>query len=391
MHLTLHLTDACNLACRYCYVRQGSTTMSRETAHAAVDLAARLGSHSGIIFFGGEPLLCRDLIEDTVAYGDVLQAQADKRFYYKITTNGLLLDDAFLRYAQAHQIFIALSHDGVQAAQDTNRVTKTGAGCFAELEHAASRLLRVQPYAPALLTIAPNSVSHYAEGVAHLRELGFRYLICSLDYSGSWDNRALAELRRQYRKLADLYRTWTLREDKFYFSPFEVKLASHIHGDHYCRERCELGKNQVSVAPDGQIYPCVQFVGDERYAIGDVRKGIDDEKRLRLYQLNELEKESCRDCAVKQRCNHQCACLNKQATGDYRQVSPTQCAHERMLFPIVDQLAESLYKKRAAIFIQKQYNDMYPLLSLVEDQTVPARAAHGDGPVQSKGDPINDL
>jgi uncharacterized protein len=114
----------------------------------------------------------------------------------------------------------------------------------------------------------------------------------------------------------------------------------------------------------------VQFVGDGEYCIGDVHSGIDEARRLGLYNLNEQDKETCRDCAVKNRCNHHCACLNKQATGDLRKVSPVLCAHERILLPIADTLAEELYKKRSAMFIQKQYNDMYPLLSLVEDKNI---------------------
>ena len=368
MHYTLHLTNACNLACRYCYVKQNAATMTPEIVHAAIDLGAREQQHCGIIFFGGEPLLCRDLIEDAIAYGEACQRQKPVRFHYKVTTNGLLLDDAFLRYAADHDLFIALSHDGVRAAQDKNRVAKNGETTFDRLEAVAKNLLRYRPYAPALMTVSWNTVPYYAEGVAYLYTLGFRYLICSIDYSGLWDERSLDELRRQYQRLAAFYREKTLKEEKFYLSPFEVKISSHIHGPDYCAERCELGKKQISVAPDGRLYPCVQFVGDAQYCIGDVCKGIDHEKRLALYRLNETEKDSCADCAVKARCNHHCACLNKQATGDFRQVSPVLCAHERILLPIADKLAASLFKRRDALFIQKQYNDLYPLLSLVEDR-----------------------
>jgi uncharacterized protein len=368
MHYTLHLTDACNLSCRYCYVRQSAHFMTTETARATVDLASKSGRRCGIIFFGGEPLLCRDLIYSTVAYAESVQARSDVKFHYKITTNGLLLDDEFLEFSLKHDVFIALSHDGVKAANDRNRVTKNGEGSYDKLEAAARKLLRSRPYAPVLTTVSCNTVQYYAESVKHLFSLGFRYLICSIDYAGAWDEKSLAELKRQYKKLAAFYKDLTLKEEKFYLSPFEVKISSHIRGDDYCAERCELGKKQISVAPDGRLYPCVQFVGDDEYAIGDVRSGIDQAKRLRLYELNENEKESCADCAVKGRCNQHCACLNKQSTGDFRRVSPVLCAHERILLPIADALAEDLYKRRSGLFIQKQYNDMFPLLSLTEDR-----------------------
>lgn len=368
MHYTLHLTDSCNLACKYCYVKQSPQTMNSEIIHAAIDLAAKSKTNCGIIFFGGEPLLFRDLIYDAVAYGEDIDKNRPNRFHYKITTNGLLLDDVFLRYSLEHEIFIALSFDGIKAAHDANRVTHSGESTYDLTEQKAKALLASRPYAPVMMTVAPNAVRHYAESVAYLFSLGFKYLICSMDYAGAWDEQTLAELKRQYKKLAAFYKEKTLDEEKFYLSPFEVKLSSHIHGDTYCAERCELGKKQISIAPDGKLYPCVQFVGDPQYSIGDVWSGINEEKRRGLYLLNEKEKEECVGCAVQGRCNHHCACLNKQATGDFRTASPVLCAHERILLPIVDALAEELYKKRSAIFIQKQYNDMFPLLSLTEDK-----------------------
>lgn len=363
MHVTLHLTDRCNLACKYCYVNQNTHDMSPDVAKAAVDLAAQSPGHSGIIFFGGEPLLQRQLIYDTVAYGRELFPSG--KFHYKITTNGTLLDREFLDFSREHEIFIALSHDG--SAQDVNRVTHDGSGTFDRVEKAARDLLACRPYAPAMMTVAPNTVKYYAQGVRYLYSLGFRYLICSLDYAGPWTEALLEELRQQYELLALWYEELTLREEKFYFSPFEVKIASHIRGDAHCAELCELGKKQISVAPDGRLYPCVQFVGREEYCIGDVFSGIDREAQNRLYLLNEEEKAPCRNCAIKNRCNHHCACLNMQATGNFQTVSPVLCANERMLIPIVDQLAEKLYKKRSGAFIQKQYNDMYPILSYMED------------------------
>ena len=368
MHYTLHLTDDCNMACRYCYVKHNTRYMSKETARAAVDLAAKSMNPSGIVFFGGEPLLCRDVLCDTVEYADRLAREGKGKFYYKITTNGLLLDDVFLNFAEKYEIFIALSHDGVRKAHDKNRIKRDGSGTFDKVEEAARRLLERRPYSPVMMTVSPDTVMYYAEGVRHLYNLGFRYIICSLDYSGDWSDESLEILRRQYHILADYYRELTLAEEKFYLSPFEVKISSHIHKDTYCSERCELGKKQLSVSPDGGLYPCVQFVGEVKYRVGDVFQGVDEKKRLALYLENENERESCRDCAVRLRCNHHCACLNKQATGDFRVVSPVLCAHERILLPIADSLAEELYKKRSAIFIHKHYNDMFPLLSLTEDR-----------------------
>jgi uncharacterized protein len=189
-----------------------------------------------------------------------------------------------------------------------------------------------------------------------------------LNYAGCWSEEDLRTLSAEYEKLADFYLERTLAEDKFYISPFEVKISSHINAATYCNERCELGKKQISVGPDGTLYPCVQFVGDEEYCIGHTEQGIDEGRRQDLYMLNEEEKGSCKDCALRRRCNHYCGCLNKQAAGSIEKVSPVLCANERMLMPIADHLAERLFKKRNAMFIQKHYNEMFPLVSLIEDK-----------------------
>ena len=374
MHYTLHLTNNCNMACDYCYVSNSKIcTMSFDTAKKAVDLVCTKnkeenGSSSGIIFFGGEPLIEKDLIFDTVDYCRRKGKETGRFFHFKITTNGLLLDEQFMKYAGENGILVALSHDGTREAHNLHRKDKNGEGTFDLLSEKISMVLSHQPYAPALMVVNPDTVEFYAESVIYLYEKGFKYIICSLNYAGEWDEETLGVLAEQYRKLAGFYYERTLLEDKFYLSPFEVKISSHINRASYCRERCELGKKQVSVGPDGILYPCVQFVGDKNYSIGNADEGIDENRRDMIYRMNEKEKTECADCAVKDRCNHHCGCLNRQATGYIDRVSPVLCAHERILLPIADSLAEKLYRKRSALFIQKHYNDMYPLVSLIEDK-----------------------
>lgn len=371
MHYTLHLTNDCNMSCKYCYVNgESKCSMSIETAKKVVDMAAKSNQSSiGIIFFGGEPLLHKDLIYETVDYCKWKEKSCSSLFHYKITTNGLLLDEEFLDFSSKINLFIALSHDGIKEAHDKNRVDKKGNGTFSLLSEKIDLLLSRRPYAPVMMVVNADTVQYYAQSVKYLYSRGFKYLISSLNYAGDWTELNMKILEEEYKKLADFYYDRTLAEDKFYLSPFEVKISSHINKDTYCHERCELGKKQISVGPDGLIYPCVQFVGDSHYSIGDVNTGIDELRRYELYSVNEEEKESCLECVIRERCNHYCGCLNKQTTGRIDLVSPVLCAHERILLPIADRLANKLFKKRNGMFIQKHYNDMFPLISLVEDST----------------------
>jgi len=342
--------------------------MTFDTSRAVVDLASHDTKRAGLIFFGGEPLLLRNIIEETVAYARSIERKSECRYFFKITTNGLLLDDDFLDFARREGLFIALSIDGTNEAHDKHRKDKKGCGSYDKVADSARRLLAVKPYSPALMTILPDTLSQYATGVQALFSLGFKYVIASLDYSADWREEHLPELEYQYKLIADIYEQKTHAEDKFYFSPFEVKISSHINSKTYCHERCELGLRQLSVGPDGTLYPCVQFVGDAEFTLGDVYNGIDEKVRQALFSRNETEKPGCDICTIRTRCNHYCACLNRQATGSIDKISPMLCAHERIVLPVADELAERLYKKDSAIFIQKQYNDFYPLLSLAEDK-----------------------
>lgn len=377
MHLTLHLTARCNLRCHYCYAspHEGGD-MTFETAKKAIDIGISSVNGKdqslGVIFFGGEPLLKRDLIKQCIAYCREAEEKTGQMFHYKITTNGTLLDEEFLTDELTGEVFVALSHDGIPAAQDAHRRSADGEGTFDKLESKIKMLLRNKPYSPVMMVTNPDTVPFYAESVKYLYQKGFRYLICSLNYSADWTEKDIKALKKQYLNLADWYIEQTLAERKFYYSPFEVKIASHVFPGSCKADRCELGRTQISVAPNGRLFPCVQFVGDgslTEYCIGNVDDGIDEAARQRLYENNAEEKTTCVECAIRERCNHYCGCLNLATTGSLDTVSPVQCAHERMIMPIADKVGETLFKKRSAMFIQKHYNEMFPLISLVEDRT----------------------
>ena len=350
--------------------------MTEETAIAAIDFALRYSAKQtpeqslGVVFFGGEPLLQSELIRTAIRHCREIESRTGQRFHFKLTTNGSLLDEDFLTHPLTRDVFVALSHDGVPPAHDFHRRDSAGNGTFAGLQPVVDRLLRHRPHAPVMAVTTPETVRWFAESVRFLFSRGFRYLIWSLNYGRAWTPRHLAILQRQYAELANWYENQTEREEKFYFSPFDVKIASRVFPGSCWRERCELGHRQISVAPTGNLFPCVQFVGDGRdseWCIGDVRTGIDEARRERLFRASSREKTECAECAIRERCNHYCGCLNRQATGRLDAVSPVLCAHEKMVLQVADRLAARLFRKRTPMFIQKQYNELFPLISLAED------------------------
>jgi len=357
--------------------------MSFATGRQALELGSQLSTKScGIVFFGGEPLLCTELIKELVSCALEMERNRSGRFHFKITTNGTLLNDSFLEFAMQEDVFVALSVDGIRRAHDVHRRTPTGGPTFDVVIARLRRLLEVRPYSSILMVVNPETAIHLAESVEFLLDEGARYLIVSLNHAAEWTEETLAVLRDQYEVLADRYIDWTLAGRKFFLSPFEVKLSSHIKGHCHQAERCELARHQLSVDPQGWLFPCVQFTQggpQSRWCIGHVARGVDEIARQRIHDESQAEKELCKSCAVRHRCNHTCGCLNWQTTGSLNQVSPVLCRHEQMLLPIADRLGKKLYRARSPLFLHKHYNAAYPVLSLLEDH-IRAQQPEGRNP-----------
>ena len=371
MHVTLHLTTGCSMRCSYCYSPpHPGPAMTAETARQALQLGSADGKGCGVVFFGGEPLLCLDLISETIAQAHRLEASGAAPFHFKLTTNGLALDDATLDFCVRNGIHLGFSCDGVAAAHDRHRRLPDGGPTWHLIEPRLRALLAEAPYASVMTTVSPDTAGLLAESTAWLVEdVGARYLIVSLDHSAAWTEADFEALERSYERIARLYVRWTTAERKFYFSPFEIKLSSHINRHCDRKERCEMAERQLSVAPDGSLYPCVQFAGaGDEWHIGHVATGIDEASRVRIRDLSSAKKPQCEGCALEPRCHNTCGCLNHQTTGSLQSVSPVLCRHERMLFPIADRLGAELYRKRRPSFLHKHYNSAYPILSVLEDQ-----------------------
>jgi uncharacterized protein len=287
------------------------------------------------------------------------------RFHYKATTNGVLLDETFLCQANSKKLHVAMSHDGVRQAHDRFRMTPDAGGTFDTLNPRLEELLAYQPYAPVMMTVNPETVAFYAESVQWLQSKGVQYIIASLNHAASWTDVTLRLLSKEYKKLEAWYLNNYRQELKCYFSPFDKRIASHIFPDR--STSCQLGKRQISVAPDGKFFPCVQFVGREEYCIGSATTGIDSARRDFLYHLNEQNKPLCGDCALSRRCHNKCACLNIQTTGDIATLPPLLCEIEHWLIPVADRLAARLFKERNALFLHRHYNPAFPILSFLEE------------------------
>ena len=367
MNLTLHVTNRCNLRCKYCFVPHGKCRMTFDIAMRAIRLAMKDGSPTGILFYGGEPMLERELIVQLVAETEKIKAETGHQFQYKMTTNGTLLDEEFLQLAQRVNLTIGLSHDGL--AQDDNRLFADGRGSFAVLEEKIDLLLQYQPYAIGLSVVDPSTVHKAAETVDFLYKKGFKYITVGMNYDrlAPWDNEKMHLLLSEYRKMTQMYREWTKAEEKIYLSTVDMKILSHLKGADYNLDRRLMSKNQITVGPDGKLYSLSRYIDKPEFEIGDVWRGIDEAKRETIFAMGSTPMEACQQCAIRNRCNYVYDSIKLVNGNVETDISPVQCAHERLVTPIVDEMAEALYKEQNAMFLHKHYNELYPVMSLIED------------------------
>ena len=342
MNLTLHLTDTCNMDCSDCIREKCPKDMTEDVLIAACDLAFSRGQRAGLCFFGGEPLLKKDLIYKALDYCEEKSRKTGIRFDCKMTTNGSLLDEEFLKCAVKAKMGIGLSFDG--KAQDICRIFAGGKPTSSVVEEKAKLLLSYMPEASALATIAPQAVPYYAESVKYLHELGFKHISFVIAYGRkvNWTDEDLDALRVQLEKACEYIKELFIKDDKVFIGPIYSKIRECIR-DKNPAERCHLGVRQMPVTPKGDLYPCTSFIGDENYLLGNVFEGLNDAKVIEIAKRSSTP-ETCTGCDLVKRCTNSCGCANRMNTGDENKVSPLQCTYERMLIEISDKLGEELYQ-----------------------------------------------
>ncbi len=386
MYAALHLTHGCNLRCTYCYTGEKfGLHMETDTARRSIDFLFENAPDKflTLTFFGGEPLARFDVLREVVhhAKGRVDRREtAVERVHFRMVTNGVLLTPEMLDFFRANDVLFTLSLDGCREAHEANRPQVGGGSSFDAILERVPAILESFPYTPINMTISPASVPFVARSVDFLLDTGFRYLSPSLAYNMPWTRAHMDALAGQYRDVQRIYVRRHRQGEKFYFSLFDEKIRAHAHGPPESSECCGIGLRKVSVAPSGRLYPCTQFVQEDGpreacHAIGHVDQGFDPARQDAFLAKNHAPRSECETCVFQSRCSNYCGCTNYQATGDSTRVSPVLCEHERIVIPMADEVAETLWKERNPTFIRKIYDPTYPISSYIEDCMCESRQA----------------
>lgn len=319
--LCLHIAHDCNLACRYCFAEEGEyhgrrALMSFEVGKAALDfLIANSGKRRNleVDFFGGEPLMNFDVVKQLVSYGREQEKLHDKNFRFTLTTNGVLLNDEVMEFANREMANVVLSIDGRKEVNDRMRPFRKGAGSYELIVPKFQKLAesRNQDRYYVRGTFTHNNLD-FSEDVLHLADLGFQQISVEPVVAQPQEEYALREedlpqLFDEYDKLA-VEMIKRHREGKaFNFFHFMIDLeggpcvAKRLSG-------CGSGTEYLAVTPWGDFYPCHQFVGNEDFLMGNVTEGIKNTQiRDEFKSCNVYAKEKCRNCFAKFYCSGGCA------------------------------------------------------------------------------------
>ncbi|MEM7040959.1 MAG: SPASM domain-containing protein, partial [Bacteroidota bacterium] len=263
-------------------------------------------------------------------------------------------------------IFVSISLDGEPELHDAQRPNAGGKGSWKAVEAGIERLLAWNPVANVTCVITPESAERVHESVPWIYDLGFRFITTALDYRSDWTQDALDRLRKSYTRLGKWYEARMRSGEHFYLSCFDDRIQSRTRAPLAPTERCSIGYKQFSITPEGELYPCIQFVTTERipeFRIGDLTHGFDESYRARMACSTKVDDDDCAGCALSERCNNWCACVNYQSTGRIDQVSPVVCLHEQLLIEVADRVGNRLWKRREKMFLQKHYDPVYSILA----------------------------
>jgi uncharacterized protein len=340
--MCLHAAHDCNMRCAYCFADAGGFAGERsllplETGKKAIDFLLR---HSGerhnleLDFFGGEPLMNFETVKALTLYGREQEKAYGKHIRFTITTNGLLLDEEKTAFLNEYMDNVILSIDGRPEVNDRMRKTISGEGSYG---HIIDNLIRFRENRRGLYYVRGTYTAYnkdFAEDVRYLAGLGFENIseepvVTDAGRPFALTEKDLPELFLEYDRLADLILEAEAGGAPISFFHFEINLSQ---GPCVFKRAagCGAGTEYVAVSPEGDIYPCHQFVGDPAFKLGNVADELFENQHFGMFNRAHIfNKEACRGCWAKYYCSGGCHASALHYSGDLMTPHAFSCALER--------------------------------------------------------------
>lgn len=360
----LFLTRDCNLDCSYCYQHPRTpSSIPGDIQRKAIELASiHSTSYLPIGFFGGEPLLRLDLLQEAVALTETLSRERGIPAIHTLATNGTLLDLETARWLSEHRFLVQLSLDGMSEAHDAHRGTRTRVSLMdqtlAALEHLAT--CNVPFLVGMVVTPVTGRMVHSSFNYL-TRELGVDRISLSAALNQTWTPGDLVAFERSMElvveELKDLYR----RERPVELDFVDEKISAQVHAPFRTHTHCPFGWGKIAVDTDGTIYPCDRVSGAGNrtgLAIGHVNTGIQWDRVHQQRREVAQVLADCGHCPVVKRCRNWCGCMKMDASGSLAGVSPAFCALQRLAGRLADELAGTLFDERTPSFMERWYGSV---------------------------------
>lgn len=341
--LCLHIAHDCNMCCKYCFAGEGEysgdrSLMSFEVGKRALDfLIEQSGSRKNleVDFFGGEPLLNFDVVKQLVAYARSIEKEKGKNFRFTLTTNGVLLNDEVMEWANKECYNVVLSLDGRKETNDRMRRTRNDKGTYDLILPKFQKMAKERNQQGYYIR---GTYTHYntdfANDILHLADLGFKQLAMEpvvtdpkMDYALQESD--IPKLKDQYDLLAKEMCKRNREGKGFTFFHYMIDLEGgpciykRISG-------CGVGTDYMAVTPWGDLYPCHQFVGDEKFLLGNVFDGVKNTDIVNEFKLcNVYSREACQDCFAKLYCSGGCSANAYHTTGKITGTCDMSCELHR--------------------------------------------------------------
>lgn len=332
LELGLVLTHACNLACSYCYTGEKKRVrMTLDTARRALDLGfAAMGPNGRlqVTFFGGEPLLERELL---LSIADEARARSESTVL-QMTTNGTLLDVELIEALQRARVHLALSIDGTRRAHEANRPLAGGGSSWDATIAALDLLLASQRPFDVISVVDPANILALAEGVRELLDRGVDSLTLNMNWAGVWNDDALTVFEKQLEEVGAIFIAWLRRGRFVRIEPLASTVHALADGASIEAARCDAGRRRIAVAPSGRLYPCPRSVGEDTgaSAFGHLDHGL---------SLNASNTEV------------RCHCAAAEETGDARTVGPVQRKHDAIVEALAKRVLEVMRSEYASVHV----------------------------------------